>query len=81
MLEIDDPLTEQLYAVLVGKPCGSAFGAVKRLHAILDEYYGYGSTILPPQISVNIPTTGDEVSHAMSLAKDSLDRVVELRNA
>ena len=56
-LQIEDPLVEQLYAVLVGKAEGSAIGAVNRLQTILGQYYAYGSEPLPARLNEKVSST------------------------
>jgi hypothetical protein len=57
MLQIDDPLVERLYAVLVDKPAGNAIGAVNRLQAILGQYYGFEAQLLPEHLSARVNPT------------------------
>ncbi|MGA2216916.1 MAG: hypothetical protein ABSG51_02465 [Terracidiphilus sp.] len=80
-MQIDDPLVERLYAVIAGQPEGAGVGAVNRLNSILSLYYGSGATPLPVQMGVRVSPVTDPASDAMALAKESLDRVIQLRDA
>jgi hypothetical protein len=60
-LQIEDPLVEKLYAVLIGKRAGNALGAVGRLQVILSQYYGFDGEVIPDRLSIE-PTPNSEAA-------------------